>query len=152
MTKAMKSNQPRKAYIEAYACDDYGDGPQFALVLCTSEFRGQLHRLAALCIQHNLSEVRIYESPESWGPGDIEEDLRLTCGELVVTREAFWFVDQPKGTRYSIESRGQNIDEFCRKFEEGDDMTPLVFGENCEELAELVEEQIGLAGANVSEA
>lgn len=120
----------RRAYIEAYAASDDSDGPSFALVLVTAELLARLKQLSALCVEHNLSELRVYESPELWGPGDVESDLRLTCGELVVTKDAFWFVDQPKHAFGHIETRSQTIDNFCSEVEAAENGTDLYFGEN----------------------
>lgn len=101
-----------KAYLEAYAASDFGDGPDFAQVTLTPELIVNIRRLKALCDGCGLSEVRIYASPNLWGPGDVDGDLRLNCAELVVTSSSFWFVDRPKHASYHIETRAVSIDEF----------------------------------------
>lgn len=101
-------------YIEAYACGENGDGPQYAKLEITSEFIERLKKLQALCVEHGLSELRVYRAPEAWGPGDVEEELQLSCAELVVTNSSFWFTDYPKYGDYSIETRSQEIEEFVQ--------------------------------------
>ena len=113
MNTTTKPKEAAKVYIEAYAASDNGDGPRFAEVWATQEFLARLNRLSGLCTEHSLSELRVFDSPEAWGPGDVAEDLRLTGGELVVTENSFWFVDAPKNTDYHIETRAQNIAQFC---------------------------------------
>lgn len=134
MREAVSQNI-RTAYIEAYACSDYGDGPLFAKLSVTPKFISKLNQLSNLCKDHNLSEVRVCEYPDWWGPGD-EDELRLTCGELVVTKTEFWFVDQPKHSDYHIETRAQGITEFLNDIKLSSDDV-LFFAEH-DELPEIV--------------
>ena len=120
--------QCHKAYIEAYASSDYGDGPTFAKVLVTPELLDKLRKLSGLCVEHGLSELRVYDSPELWGPGEIESELRLICGELVVTKSSFWFVDQPKNAEYHIETRAQEIEDFFKAIADDTSGVALYFG------------------------
>jgi len=127
----------KPVFIEAYACSDYGDAPRFAKLFATKTFCEQLAKLQALCVEHDLSELCVYESPDAWGPGNIEDELRLTCAELVVTKSAFWFKDHPKHSDYTIETRAQDIDVFIEAVS-SEGGTPLFFGSNVEELMECV--------------
>lgn len=111
MSKENKENVV-PVYIEAYACDDHGDGPQFALLNVDLAFCEKLMRLRQQCIDSNLSELRVFDAPDNWGPDNFAEELHLTCAELVVTRDSFWFTDSPKHASYNIETRLQDIDGF----------------------------------------
>lgn len=131
-----------KVYIEAYACSEYASvSPDYAYFLATLEFLADLKRLACLCVDHQLSELRVYASPDAWGPGDVESEMRLTCAELVVTKNSFWFVDQPKNAEYHIESRAQSIADFCKKVEDSEPGQMLIFGENETAIAELIADE-----------
>ncbi len=128
-----------KAYFEAYAAGG-GDGPNFAKVEATPEFLARLRKLAALCSEHRLSEVRKFDAPEIWGPGNIEGELCLVCGELVVTSRSFWFVDVPKHANNHIETRAQDVEDFCKGVESAADDEVLYFGEDVLALEERVAE------------
>lgn len=127
----------RLVFIEAYACDDNADGPGFAKLLVDQHFCEKLKSLQSLVIDHKLSELRVYEGPDSWGPGDIEDELRLTCAEMVVTSSSFWFTDQPKHAGYSIETRTQGIDQFIAAITQGSGV--LFLGDDPEYTKENVE-------------
>lgn len=129
----------RTVFIEAYACDSYGDGPKFAKLEVTPGFCDRLASLQQLCVDRNLSELRVYEGPDVWGPGNIEDELRLSDAELVVTKTSFWFTDHPKHTDYSIETRAQGIQAFIESASAKSD-EPLFLGEDIEALKERVDE------------
>jgi hypothetical protein len=101
----------RVVYVEAYATDE-GSGPGYARVDVTPQFIGRLKSLRALCKERNLTEVRVTDAPDAWGPGTSEEDLRLQAPELVVTPRMFWFTDRPKGLPIEIRTRGYDIERF----------------------------------------
>lgn len=112
MNKIDLSNQKRTVFVEAYACSDYGDGPQYAKLIVDQAFCEKLLRLQKLCVENCLTELRICDSPDRWGPGEIENECRFTGPELVITPSSFWFVDQPKHASYHVETRAQDISAF----------------------------------------
>lgn len=130
--------QDRLVYFEAYACTDNADGPEFAKLLVDQHFCDKLKRLQKLVVDHKLSELRVYDGPDSWGPGDIEDNLRLTCAELVVTSSTFWFTDQPKHADYHIETRSQGIDSFIAAVAQGEGT--LFFSDDPKATQDIVEE------------
>ena len=134
-----KETTPVQVFIEAYACSEFGSGPRYALLKVDKGFLATLRRLTAACLKYGLSEVRCYGAPDTCGPGTIETELRLTCGELVVTPTRFWFTDSPKHADYSIESRSQDVEEFIREVQKLGPADRLVLGED-DELEELVAE------------
>lgn len=126
----------RTVYIGAYATDDGDLSPEYAKLIIDQAFYDKLVGLQNICINNNLSEVRQYDHPE-WGPGELADDLRLSCGELVVTGRDFWFTDIPKHANYRIETKSQDIDSFLKNiFME---KTPLFFGCEPEDI-EIVED------------
>lgn len=104
-------NWTRTVYIEAYATNEY-EGPLYARVEVTRDFIRTLERARTLCSEHGLSQARITDAPDEWGPGTIGDDLQLTAPELVVTTDLFWFTDVPKHMPFHIETACETIDRF----------------------------------------
>lgn len=101
----------RTVYLQAYATDE-GAGPGYARLEVTPSFIHTLQALRALCKEVGLTEARIADAPEQWGPGTSEEELRLTAPELVVTPSLFWYEDVPKHMPFHIETACEDIDRF----------------------------------------
>lgn len=101
----------RTVYVDAYGTDE-GSGPGYARLEVTPGFIETLKALRALCNERNLTEVRVTDAPDAWGPGTSDEPLRLLSPELVVTPRMFWFVDIPKGLQIRIETRCLDIERF----------------------------------------
>jgi len=100
----------------AFADSDYGDGPEFAYTDVDQKFLALVEKLVQLCKEHQLNEVR-YSFHPTWGPGDIDTELRLQNGELVATANGgFWFTDYPKHGNYCIQSRAQDVEELSEVF------------------------------------
>lgn len=87
-----------------------------------------------LCKEAGLTQARIYCGPDQWGPGTIEEELRLTAPELVVTPTMFWFEDVPKHQPFRIETACQDIDHFVEVVSGPGE--PLYIGIDQEDVAE----------------
>jgi hypothetical protein len=115
----MNQNQANQrivtVFVDSFAENEYGDGPSFAKIEVDDAFIERLRKLQSICEQYNFSEVRVYASPEMWGPNGIEDELRLQCAELVVSMRSFYFTNYPKYGNYAIMSRGLDIDQFCRE-------------------------------------
>ena len=131
-----------KVYLEAYACDDYGDGPTFAELDVTPEFCARLQRLAALGTEHQLTELRVSDGPDTWGPGDVAQDMYFTMPELVVAGDSFWFTDHPKHAKYSVETRAIGITGFCDAVAKQARSDPLFFGEDVDALRGCVADNV----------
>lgn len=128
-------NETRIAYIEAYAADEYGDGPTYIRLDVTPDFKAQLRNLQRLVQDNGLSEARVYTGEATWGPKGIEDKLRLSHDEMVVTHDTFWFVSQPKYADYHVETRGQNIHDFLSLIEDGE-TGPVYEPKSLQELVE----------------
>lgn len=129
------------AYIEAYATDDYSDGPLYATVAATESLIEDLVMLKQVCKIYGLSEARILCAC-NWMPGNVEGELRLIGDdELVVTGDDFWFRATPKYGPGHIETRAQGIKDFIdavRECAPGD--TPRFGYYNDAEWAEVIAE------------
>lgn len=125
-------------FIEAYACDDYGDGPTYASVVIDDSFVEEIKALDALINEHDLTEVRKFMTPEHWGPKGVADELMLQCGELVVVRGGFFrFVDRPRHADYSVKTRAVGINLVLKGIEAGE----CVFGDDVENLKEYLENE-----------
>lgn len=96
-------------YLEAYACDDNGDGPRWARLSVDAAFLARVSYLAALVEAHRLASVNTYDAPEAW---DGEAELRLRNHALVVSGGDFWFEAHPKHATYHVETRMVDVREF----------------------------------------
>lgn len=117
-------------YFDANACDDYGDGPEGVKVVFTQQIVDKILGLQSIVEIHSLSELRTYDSPDMWLPEGIEDELRLSCPEMVVGKYDFWFTDIPKHGNYSIENESYPIAELARAFEESPDGGTVFAGES----------------------
>lgn len=117
-------------YLEAYACDEHGDGPRWARLCVDAPFLARLTYLAALVQAHRLASVTTYDSPDEW---DAEDELRLRSHELVVSGSDFWFTAAPKHASYQVETRLVEVNELvgqvARALESDDPVPVLFFGE-----------------------
>jgi hypothetical protein len=123
---------PTLIYVEAYTMGSWDEGLRCAEVIVNPEFFQQVRELQALCVERNLSEVRCFGSPESWGPADVVDELRLNFGELVATTSRFWFAEQPKHRECGVETRALDLDDILAKIASNGDGGRLVFGEDDE--------------------
>lgn len=89
--------------MKSHPTDGCSDAPEIAVYPDAGELLHRVHELRALMRDHGLTEVRVASTP-AWGPGDIQEDLRLCFGELVVLNSAFYLTDAPAKTVYDIET------------------------------------------------
>lgn len=104
----------RILWVAARAVTEGAEGPQYARCLVTPQFLHRLRTLRALCVDHGLSEIRVIDEPEVWGPGDVAEELRFNLPELCVTSSFFWFRDTPKHRDYAVETDAIDIDVMLR--------------------------------------
>lgn len=120
--------EPFRLVVEAYATDEFGEGPSWAEMTVTPEFLQTLERLRRVCQDENLESVTIPQSPDRW---DLEDDLRIRGDSLRVWRDDFWFEAHPKHRDYSVETRSVSIGDLtrvARKIAGGDDENPLPEG------------------------
>lgn len=120
--------EPFKLVVEAYATDEYGEGPSWAEVTVTPGFLQTLERLRRVCQDEKLESVTVPQGPDRW---DLEDDLRIRGDSLRVWRDDFWFEAHPKHRDYSVETRSILIDHMirvARKIASGDVENPLPDG------------------------
>lgn len=83
-------------YVEAHTTDEYDQGPDWAKITLDQPLLERIKTLQKLCEDNNLESVQVDSSVDMWGPGTIEEDLRVRGTSMVVDSESFWFKGFPK--------------------------------------------------------
>ena len=128
--------------LGAHAVSEHADGPVWARVELTEEFLRKVEQLSALCTEHKLRSVTVYEGPAEW---DLQGELNLTYDRLEVHGEALWFSCSPKHGTYECESRVIELGEL-RAVIEGESEYGFIFegdfGFQNEDAKELYEEHL----------
>lgn len=126
---------------EAYATCEHAEAPSFAVYQVDQASLERVKSLAEMADRNGLSMVSLSGYPD-WGPGDIDNDLRLqNAGLVVVPRGAFWFTDYPKHGSFNIETRICEIDALQRLFDEASDSQVVFLTEDEKVQAQYAEEE-----------
>ncbi|MDH4481768.1 MAG: hypothetical protein QE279_03580 [Rhodoferax sp.] len=129
---------PVQCHFEAYAAHEHGDSPVFASLRTGVDFLVRLRTAARWCDKFGLLRVAMDAAPDQWGPGEVASELRLVDTELVVSGGLFWFQANVKHGNYHVETRAQDIEDFCRAVESSN-QEHLFFGENDDLEAEVLD-------------
>lgn len=103
-------------WMEAYVCDDFGDGPSWAMVALDAPLVTRILKMQATCQNNALGHVSEWESPSDW-----EEDagygsrFNMQDWQLYVSSDRFWFRGHPKHCSTAVETRGIRIEELMSK-------------------------------------
>ena len=103
-----KVEKPFMFYWEAYACDEWGEGPAWAKLEITQAFVDELHKLQTQCLRDTVN-LSVDRSVDEW---DSEDTLRLRGDEMHVTHSHVWFSAYPKHANYNVETRLMDIRDF----------------------------------------
>lgn len=107
--------QPFMLVWEAFACDEYGEGPGWGQLEVTQEVLNELHEMQTLCLQNSCEISRDFGGME-WGNDD---SLRLRGDELHVSASSFWVRARPKHCDYYVETRMMDIEELFKLIDQG---------------------------------
>lgn len=108
-----KVNKPFTLYWEAYACDEWGEGPAWAKLEITQVFVDELHKLQTQCLRDKVS-ISVDRTVIEW---DCDDTLRLRGDEMHVTPSSVWFSAYPKHASYSVETRLMDIKDLFEAIE-----------------------------------
>lgn len=101
---------------------DGGDCPSFASFEMTQKTIDRLKATKAVMDEHRFARCSTYASPDYWGPGNIENELRLQGDELVVSSLGdMWFSSFPKHADYEIETNAVSVEFLEKSFEAAKD-------------------------------
>lgn len=114
--KRLPEFEPFKLIVEAYACDEFGDGPAYAVVTVDQPFLDKLVRFSRVCQENGLKSVTGDVGPDRW---DGEDELRLRGDSLQVYGDSFWFTAYPKHASYNVETRNIEIGDLLDIAEAG---------------------------------
>lgn len=119
LRKKQAAINPFRLVIDAYALDEHGDGPGYAVVTVDQAFVDQLERLLDVCKTYHLDSACVLLGPDSWGN---EDSLCLENETLAIWLDGkFWFNARPRNSDYLVESRGIDIADLRRIAEAGAD-------------------------------
>lgn len=103
-----KVGKPFTFFWEAFACDEWGEGPAWAKLEVTQAFVDELHKLQTQCLKDKVN-LSVDHSVDEW---DNEDSLRLHGVELHVTQSLVWLSAHPKQANYNVETRLMDIKDF----------------------------------------
>ncbi len=98
--------RPLTLYVEAFACDEWADGPSWAKVPLDQELVSALLGMQSLCDEKALDQVSRSWFVQEWGD---RHDLRLRGEELQVSARSWWISAYPKHGDYKCETRVMDI-------------------------------------------
>lgn len=108
--------KPFTLYIDAYACDEWGEGPRWLQVEVTPELVAELHKLQTTVITQDVDMVTQDDSDGVWGEAD---HLNLRYDAVQVQADRFWWKATPKHQDYHVESRYIVFEELFQLIEQG---------------------------------
>lgn len=117
---ASPTDRQMTVIASAHATSDEGESPSYCRFVVTQAFANRLRHLQRVLRDNHLSELRVFDGPERWGPGNVADELRFNLAELVLTDGAFWFADKPKHTDYNINSDLIAIQSLLDAFDAGE--------------------------------
>lgn len=108
---ALPEDWSRTVLFRAVSRDEASEHtPRWAKRRVDRRFLRRLMQARALIRALGLTELRYTDGPDAWGLD--EAAARLQGGELVITGDAFWFVDRPKYDEHDIETVGEWMPPF----------------------------------------
>lgn len=125
----MHGFESRMVVARAHSTSDLSDGPLFAGFQVTPELLVRLESLRGVAAANALSQVHVVAYAD-WGPGDIDNQLRLQDPEMIVSGNGqLWFSDRPKHSDYLIETVPIDIADLLRRLTEIADEVVFLFDE-----------------------
>jgi hypothetical protein len=106
---ALTLERPLTLYVEAFACDEYGESPTWAKLTINQEFVDALLRLQGVCKSNNLHMVSEYWPVDAWQDDD---NYRMRGETLEVTDGNWWIKAYPKHVDYNCETRMIGVKEL----------------------------------------
>lgn len=115
-----QSNQERDRVVVlgTYVVGNSAYVPEYCAFTVNAKFLQRISSLVELCIQHELSQVRMSATPDHWGDTDTENGACLEGGELVVSATGeFWFTDSSEHgyTFHSEETSVEQVTDLITK-------------------------------------
>lgn len=101
-----KLDKPVTIYVNAFSCDEFGDGPSWAKLTLTQAFIDTVLELQALCNTKDLDQTTKSWAVDAWGS---REDLNLRDEDLAVGKHSWWIRARPKHADYDCETRMLDI-------------------------------------------
>lgn len=120
---AIVADRKMVVYVDANCTNEAVEGPTFCRFVVTSALAKRVRELKALCVNHGLSEARVWMEPDRWGAGDVdvEDGVSMDAAELVVAgcQDLLWFSALLSVTGGSVQTEVMGIDALLEAFDSG---------------------------------
>lgn len=115
--------KPFTLFIEAYAVDEWAEGPSWFKLEVTPELVERLHKLQTLVLKEGLNvDTETYDG--EWSGPDY---LCLQGDALCVHPERFWFYARPEHGDYLVETRFVAFNELFELIDKGEQANSAYF-------------------------
>lgn len=111
-----KDFTPFTLYAEAYACNEWAEGPSWCKLEVTPALVALLHELQTLALKQDLETVTRDCYELEWQD---EDRYSLRSPELQVSKRSFWFTARPKHQDFDVECRYFDFEELFQLIEKG---------------------------------
>lgn len=111
------SFEPFSLYMSAYVCDEWGEGPDWAVITITPEFIVELQQFQELVANKGYGDM----SMQGWAPNwDSDDTYRVGTESMSVTSTEFYFEGYPKHVSYQVRTASVPIAGLLAAIAEGD--------------------------------
>lgn len=108
--------EPFSLYMSAYVCDEWGEGPDWAVITITPEFIVELQHLQDLVATKGYGDM----STQGWAPNwDSDDTYRVGTESMSVTSTEFYFEGYPKHVSYQVRTASVPIAGLLAAIAEG---------------------------------
>ena len=101
-----KLDKPVTLYVNAFSCDEWGEGPTWCKLTIDQHFIDTVLELQALCKAKGLDQTTKSWGVDAWGQSD---SLNLRDEDLAVGKHSWWIRARPKHADYDCETRMLDI-------------------------------------------
>ncbi len=128
--------------VDAFSTNDFEDGPAYAAFVVNQDFLSRIDAVRSVAERLNLSHAGLSAYPEQWGPGSVEDNLRLQDCELIIGKTGHSYFEAKPKYGAVIQSRGQEFSHISEVFAEANDGDIVYLGEKPDDLKEMYLEDL----------
>jgi hypothetical protein len=110
-------------YVDTFACNEFGEDPEWATLHLDQEFLGELLKLRQVCLDSGLSHVAVDWDAIPWETGGA---FQLENDSLYVTAERWWFRANPRHMGEAVETRAVKFEDLLSALK-GEDTPTLAW-------------------------
>lgn len=118
--------------VDAFSTGDFDDGPSYAAFVVNGSFIARIKAVQLAAEQLDLSHAAVNAYPEQWGPGVVEDSLRLKSSELFISKDGYFYFEATPKYGSVIQSRGQELSHIETAYDEAGDGDIFYLGDQPE--------------------